>query len=196
MHDGVGLAGAASPGWHVRRAVGILRRGGLIAYPTEAVFGLGCDPWNRGGVLRLLRIKGRSVDKGLILIAASLEQLYPWIGDIDDQVLARIASTWPGPVTWVLCARAGTPRWIRGGRWGIAVRVTAHPLAAALCRAFGAALVSTSANRAGQPPLRSMLAVRRHLGRDIDLIVPGTTGGARKPSEIRDACSGEILRRA
>lgn len=180
--------------WHLREAVRALDAGGIIAYPTEAVYGLGCDPLDRPAVLRLLRLKQRPVSKGLIVIAASLEQLRPYLGPLTPAVSRRIRATWPGPVTWVVPARPETPWWLRGAHAGIAVRVTAHPLAAALCTAAGRALVSTSANVASRPPARTALRVRLAFGDEIDCIVHGPTGGQGRPTEIRSATGGMVLR--
>ena len=129
------------------RATRIVSNGGLIAYPTEAVYGIGCLPGNRGAVKRLLRIKQRSWRKGLILIAASLDQLADLIVLPESGLRAEILKSWPGPVTWVLEAQPGVPAWLGGGRGTLAVRVTDHPLARRLCERVGEALVSTSANR-------------------------------------------------
>jgi L-threonylcarbamoyladenylate synthase len=175
-------------------AARVIRAGGLIAYPTEAVYGLGCDPRNERAVNRLLTLKRRSVHKGLILIAADFAQLEPFLQPLDPPDRARLAATWPGPQTWLVPARTTTPRWLRGRHDTLAVRVTAHPLAAALCRACGHPLVSTSANRSGRPPARTALAVRRQLGNSLDHLLPGPTGGAVKPTAIRDLRTGQIVR--
>lgn len=172
------------------RAVAAVKAGGVIAYPTEAVYGLGCDPRNRAAVLRLLRLKRRPVNKGLILIAADARQLMPYVTDIP----AHVRATWPGPVTWLLPARKDVPRWIRGRHSSIAVRVTAHATAAALCRAAGRALVSTSANPSRERPARSYRETATRLGAGVDYIVRGRTGGARRPTEIRDARTRKIVR--
>lgn len=173
-----------------------IQSGGIVAYPTEAVYGLGCDPRNEQAVRRLLALKRRSIHKGLILIAADFAQLAPFLQPLSRADQAQIAATWPGPYTWLIPARADTPRWLRGRHDTQAVRVTAHPLAAALCWACGHALVSTSANFSGRPPARTALAVRRQLGRNIDALLPGPTGSAMKPTEIRDLRSGHPVRRA
>jgi L-threonylcarbamoyladenylate synthase len=178
----------------IRRAAGIVRRGGVIAYPTEAVFGLGCLPDDRAAVTRLLAIKRRSWRKGLILIAADLAQLEPYVVLPPEPARSGVLATWPGPHTWVLDARPGAPRWITGGRDGVAVRVTAHPLARALCASVGAALVSTSANVSRRPPHRSLMKLRRDLGRAVDYILAGPLGGEARPTPIRDARSGDTLR--
>lgn len=175
----------------VARAV---RSGGLIAYPTEAVYGLGCDPRNEPAVRRLLALKRRSVHKGLILIAADFAQLAPFLRPLTPAELGRLHASWPGPHTWLVPARSGTPHWLRGRHDTLAVRVTAHPLAAALCRACGHPLVSTSANLSGRPPARSALATRRQLGRHLDALLPGQTGGAAQPTAIRNLRTGRIVR--
>jgi len=178
----------------IRRAGAVIRGGGVIAYPTEAVWGLGCDPLDAEAVARVLAIKERPASMGLILIAAEMEQLEPWIQPVSHAVEARIAATWPGPVTWVLPARGWVPDWLHGGRGSLAVRVTAHAQSAALCRAAGFPLVSTSANRSGHPAARTGAQVRRWFGDELDLILGGATGGRERPSEIRDAISGRPIR--
>ena len=183
------------PPWRRRDCVRCLRAGGIIAYPTEAVFGLGCDPGNETAVRRLLALKRRPLSKGLILIAASLAQLKPFLEPLDSAARTRLEAGWPGPLTWLLPARRA-PVWLRGRHDTLAVRVTAHPLAAELCRAWGGPLVSTSANVGGRPPARTLLALRRRLGGKVDYIVPGQVGGAVRPTEIRDLASGRIVRRA
>lgn len=180
--------------WQLRRAVHTLRAGGVVAYPTEAVYGLGCDPWNEHAILRLLAIKGRALDKGLIVIAANHDQLAPLVRPEAMQDMAKRLQGWPGPTTWLLPAARTAPSWLTGGSGCIAARVTVHPLAASLCRAFAAPLVSTSANKSGRPPARSALKARRSLGREVDYFLSGRTGGAARPSEIRDARDGRVLR--
>jgi L-threonylcarbamoyladenylate synthase len=178
----------------IRRAAAVIRAGGVIAYPTEAVWGFGCDPVDGEAVARILAIKRRPASMGLILIAADIAQVEDWIEPMSRTVRARIAVTWPGPVTWVLPAQPSVPEWLHGGRGTLAVRVTAHAQSAALCRATGFAIVSTSANRSGHPPARTGIQVRRWFGDELDLILDGATGGRGRPSEIRDASSGRALR--
>lgn len=181
--------------WHLKTATRILAGGGVVAYPTEGVFGLGCDPQNAAAVLRVLAIKDRPVEKGLILIASDRIQLQGYVCP-DASMERRIAATWPGPVTWLLPAGRLARPWLCGGGRLLAVRVSAHPVAAALCRAFGGPIVSTSANLSGRPPARSALSVRKSLkGRGVDYLVPGQTGSQLGPTEIRDGRSGAVLRR-
>jgi len=181
--------------WQLRWAAQIVRHGGIIAYPTESVYGLGCDPLDPAAVQRLLELKGRSLEKGFILIAASLEQIAPYLAPLGGAALQRLRASWPGPVTWLLPARAGVPDWLCGAHDTLAVRVTAHPLAAALCRELGHPLISTSANRAGQRPARNALRVRCLFDQRLDYILHGPTGGLGRPTEIRDLRSGRVVRR-
>ncbi|MGH8372354.1 MAG: L-threonylcarbamoyladenylate synthase [Gammaproteobacteria bacterium] len=180
--------------WSQRQARAIVWAGGVIAYPTEAVYGLGCDPLATQAVERILALKSRDVGKGFILIASHIEQLLPFMAPLDKTLRARLEASWPGPVTWIVPAAEAVPDWITGGRDTLAVRVTAHPVARALCELTGMALISTSANLSGHAPARSALQVRARLGDDVDYILPGQTGPQRKPTEIRDARTGKILR--
>ncbi len=180
--------------WAIRAAARAIRAGGVVACPTEAVFGLSCDPGNLSAVRRLLALKQRPATKGLILIAADLAQLEPWLAPLSDEQRERMLAGWPGPITWVAPARKDVPACLSGGRDSLAVRVTDHPLAAALCRAFGGALVSSSANRNQRRAARSPLEVRLRLGDNPDYILPGRTGGRDRPTEIHDLHSGRRLR--
>ncbi len=175
-------------------AVAALRSGSVIAYPTEAVFGLGCDPLNATTVAQLFALKQRPSAQGVLLIAADFDQVRDFIGVVPADALARARATWPGPYTWVFPRSATTPAWLAGEHAGIALRVTAHPLAAQLCHAFGAALVSTSANRHGEAPARDAAQVRASFGDRLGYILDGATGGLEKPTPIRDAISGEFVR--
>ena len=179
---------------HIARAARILHRGGVIAYPTEAVYGIGCLPFDEAAVAHVLALKRRQASKGLILIAADIEQAEVFAKLPDGEIGAQIQASWPGPVTWVLEARRDTSPLITGGRTTIAIRVTAHPVARSLCAAAGSALVSTSANLSGREPIRNMARLRRQLGRSVDMIVPGELGDRTKPTAIRDGSTGAIIR--
>lgn len=178
----------------VSSAAAVVRQGGILAYPTEAIYGLGCDPHNELAVHRLLHIKHRKMDKGLILIAAEFQQLAPFLRPVDVKLSSRAMETWPGPVTWLWPCRPDAPRWITGRHKTLAVRVTDHPLAAQLCREAGFALVSTSANRSGETPCRTSESVEDALGPVLDMILDGETGGRDQPSQIRDLVTGTIVR--
>ena len=167
-----------------------------MAYPTEAVWGLGCDPLDEAAVMRLLAIKQRTVDKGLILVAASVEQLdglVDW-ATLPPERRDTVEAGWPGPNTWIVPCTARVPAWISGGHAGVAARVSAHPVVVALCTAFGRPIVSTSANLSGQPPAFSRDALDPALLAQLDAVAPGETGGLAAPTAIRDARTGDVLR--
>lgn len=184
--DAVTLAAAAAA----------IRRGGIVAYPTEGVWGLGCDPANEDAVRRILALKERRAEEGLILLAASEAQLAAFAAPFTPAMARRILPTWPGPVTWIVPAAENCPGWLTGGRQTIAVRVSAHPAARALARAAGTALVSTSANRHGGSPARDAEAVRALFGDRLDALLEAPLGDRGGPTEIRDAASGRLLRPA
>ena len=174
----------------------MLRRGGLVACPTESVWGLSCDPFDEAAVLRLLALKQRGVEKGLILVAATPAQfdgLADW-ESLGPGRKAEVLASWPGPNTWIVPVTPRVPRWISGEHDGVALRVSAHPVVAALCTAFGGPLVSTSANRAGEPAARSLAALDRTLLASTDGLLAGETGARDRPSDIRDARTGTVLR--
>lgn len=181
---------------NLERATHVLHKGGVIVYPTEAVWGIGCDPFNEAAVMRLLDIKQRAVDKGLILIAADLEQLRSCLNfpALPTARLVEVLASWPGPHTWTMPANALAPRWITGAHESLAVRVSAHPTVVALCRAFGGPLVSTSANLSGQPAVRQREDLDPALLDRVDGLVEGDTGGLERPTPIRNAFDGSILR--
>lgn len=164
----------------------------VIAYPTESCYGLGCDPRSRPAVVRILRLKRRPQAKGLILIAADPQQLARYVQTAALQA-AWASGYWPGPVTLLLAAAKTCPVWLRGQHNSVAVRVTAHPPAARLCRRLRTALVSTSANRSGQVALKQARHVARTFGQRVR-VISGKTGGAHRPSVIRDLATGQILR--
>ena len=172
----------------------LVRSGGVIAYATESCFGLGCDPRRLDAVARILAMKQRHFSKGLILVAEDFARFRPWVSGIPQAMQAEILASWPGPFTWLLPARDGVSRLLRGNHELIAVRVSAHPLVRRLCREVGCALVSTSANRASRPALRTAAAVAREFGREVDFVVPGRVGRSDRPSTIRHGLTGEVLR--
>lgn len=178
----------------VSLAVDALILGGVIAYPTEAVWGLGCDPFNTVAIERLCQLKQRSLDKGLLLVAASVDQVEPWLAGLPAAVRQQVTASWPGPVTWLVPEAGVLPPELTGYRNSVALRVSDHPVVRELCSAFGGPIVSTSANRSGSPALKSMLAVQKQFGKQVDGIVPGRLGGLKNPSKIFDALTGQRLR--
>jgi len=180
--------------WHIRQAARLIASGGIIAYPTETVYGLGCDPFNGDAVLRLLALKQRAMDQGLILVASHFGQLEPLLLPLEPAVRERVARPGKTPTTWVLPCQTDIPVWLRGRHTSLAVRVTTHPLAAALCDAWSGPLVSTSANIHGRRTASTPLAVRLAFGNRLDYILHGATSSGNRPSEIRDGITGAILR--
>lgn len=176
------------------QAVACLESGGLIAYPTEGVFGLGCDPFNQTAVERLLALKQRPVEKGMICIASNWQQVAALTLPVTQAQMNTVMSTWPGAHTWVFPASERAPKWITGQHTCIALRVTAHPVISALCKAWEGPIVSTSANLAGQPPARTAQQVREQLPSGIDFIVPGEVGDLVNPTPITNVVTGESLR--
>lgn len=178
----------------VDASIDALRAGGVIAYPTEFCFGLGCDPRDEEALIRLLKIKRRDMSQGVILIAANVAQIesYADLGSLPNK--REILASWPGRNTWLLPARSTVPSWITGQHDSVAMRVPDHPLCRQLCEAFGHPLVSTSANRHAEAAHTDVRELRSDLGDQIDVIIDAPLGGAGAASTIRDAISGEVLR--
>jgi L-threonylcarbamoyladenylate synthase len=176
----------------VTRAADVLLQGGVIAYPTEGVFGLGCLPDEVVAVARVLLLKQRAPSKGVILVAATADQLNGWI---DDSARQSLPDPDPSqPITWIAPPGPLATPILRGDNSGVAVRLTTHPIARALCDAVDSPLVSTSANISGQPTARNRFVLRRQFMRRVDFIVPGDCGPSSGPSEIRDLLTGKVLR--
>jgi L-threonylcarbamoyladenylate synthase len=179
---------------NIRHAARVLHAGGVIAYPTEGVFGLGCIPENYSAVHNILDIKSRDESKGLILIFSDPEQIAAWIDLPIDEL--KLQAPGSNPVTWIIPASDEVPPWICGEHDSIAVRLTSHPVAKALCDEADSAIVSTSANISGRDPARNSLLLRRQFAALVDYIVPGRCGPATGPSEIRNYVTGDIVRPA
>jgi len=186
---------AAASHWQLHSAVRRVKNEGVIAYPTEAVFGLGCNPGSPRAVARLLELKNRPWQKGLILLVDRLEKVQHWLQPLSTAQRQRLDRSWPGPITWLLPAADCCPDWIRGRYDTLAVRISAHPLVRELCEQLDTPLVSTSANRSGRQPARSVLGVRIRFGTRVDYVLPGTTGNRHGPTSIRDLVSGKPVRK-
>ena len=171
-----------------------LKAGGIIAYPTEAVFGLGCDFTNEAAVLRILKLKQRRIELGLIVIASCWEQVAHLATPLSHKQLQLLQQSWPGPTTWLLPASQHAPNWITGKHNSIAIRISAHPIAQEICQNFNGGIVSTSANISGQSSARSVAEVVDIFGDKIDLIIPGDTDELASPSKIIDLLTKTIIR--
>lgn len=178
--------------FRTRLAAAILRDGGVIAHATEAVFGLAASAWNPAACARVARLKRRPAGKRFIVISATPEALWELV-DVETPLGDEILASWPGPNTWIVPARPNAPVWLRDDRGRVAVRVTAHPQAAALCRAAGL-LVSTSANPPGRAPARTRREARAYFGGRIDFCLGGLTGPESRPTRIRDGLTGAVVR--
>ncbi|GAB3001476.1 L-threonylcarbamoyladenylate synthase type 1 TsaC [Psychrosphaera aestuarii] len=173
-----------------------LQQGCLIVYPTEAVWGIGCDPDNEDAVMKLLEAKQRPVEKGLILVAQNLSQCHDYF-DFDKVPIEKrpeIFSSWPGPVTWLLPAKASAPKWITGGSDMIAIRISAHPTIQRICRTFNKPIVSTSANRTTEPVCKNLAEAIKVFGSQVAIYVDEALGGSEKPSVIKHSITGEVFR--
>lgn len=175
-------------------AVRALAAGGVIAHPTESVWGLACDPFNPEAVARLCQLKDRPLEKGLILVSGDQHHFDDLLHNLSGDQRARIDETWPGPVTWLVPHFDQVPPWVSGIHHSVALRHTNHGFTAALTRAFGGPIVSTSANPAGSQPARHKFQVLRYFGDSLDFVGGGNTGGRKAPSEIRELVSGRIVR--
>jgi L-threonylcarbamoyladenylate synthase len=176
-----------------RRIAAHLRRGGLIAYPTESCYGLGCNPGNRRAVQRILRLKQRPQHKGLILIASHYHQVARYLQALTHDEQAKLKEDGAQAITYLMPARPSCPRWLRGAHDTLAVRLTAHPFARNLCRSANSALVSTSANRSGQRPAKTYAQCQRLFGRKV-WVLPGRVGKRKNPSTIITWADGKIVR--
>jgi len=179
----------------ISQAAQCLRDGEVIAYPTEAVYGLGCDPGNEVAVRRLLALKDRPAEAGLILIADAFEHFQPFIKPLSKEMKERAMTARPGPVSWLIPRRESVPDWLAGEHQTIALRLTSHPVCRALCAAFNGAIVSTSANPGGVEPARSVEQLLQYFDSALGGIVEGELGDENRPSEIRDLVSGQVFRK-
>ena len=176
-------------------ACAYLKSGKVISYPTEAVWGIGCDPFNENAVRRVLGLKSRQFSKGLILVAASLEQISSLVKPLKKEQIALLKSSWPGPTTWLLPDESDCfPPWIKGHHHSVAIRISDHDLIRELCLKFGGPIVSTSANVTGEPEIKDRKGIEGVFGDKIDYVVDGELGSQHSTSEIRDLITGQRLR--
>ena len=175
-------------------AVASMRSGGIIACPTESVWGLTCDPNNETAVGELLMLKKRSMEKGLILVAAMQKHFEDLLENLSLSKRALLTESWPGPNTWLVSHHGKVPSWIVGVHDKVALRVTDHPIMRALCLAWDGPLVSSSANPAGLEPAKTLQEVEAYFPDQLSALVVGETGGRTLPSQIRDLDTGSIIR--
>lgn len=172
-------------------AADVLERGGVIAYPTETVYGLGADIYNKAAVERIYQIKERSSGKPLSVLLSSQEDVYSICSDIPDFARWLMQRYWPGPLTLVFKASTGLPEHMAGPGGTIGVRVTSHPIIEALMKLYRKPITTTSANFSGQPPAVRGRDVERMLGKHIDLLIDAGICPGRVPSTVLDATGSE-----
>lgn len=184
--------------WHghveILEAAEIIIGGGVIAYPTEAVWGLGCDPFSEQAVSKILSLKLRPVDKGLILIGSCADHFSQYLCGLEPKYLQLFATPLSQPTTWLVPDNGFAPRWIVGNHSTVALRITRHPVVSALCNTFGGAIVSTSANPRGLPAAITQIKVDEYFAESLDFYAPGDVLGASRESEIKNLLTGEVIR--
>lgn len=171
-----------------------IKAGGVIAYPTEGVFGLGCDPANERAIQSLFTIKNRDIAKGFILIASDRAQLSPFIAALSDAIKNKLDKSWPGPITWILPCSGTAPASVTGGKPTIATRVTDHQIASRLCVECQSAIISTSANLSGETACTTTQQVEDTFGSQLDYILDYKVGNLKGPTPIFDGTTGDQLR--
>ena len=180
--------------FQIKRAVNLMEQDGVIAYPTEAVFGLGCLPFSIEAIERILTIKKRPWHKGLILVASDIAQIEPFVDENYHDLLVCFDEVPDQPVTWLLPKSELVLPLVCGDHPKIAIRLSKHPVVKALCDEAQSVIVSTSANRAGNPEMKRTEDVRNHMTNQLDMVVSGAVGGYDRPSKIIDAQTQKVLR--
>ncbi len=175
------------------RAVKSIKTQGVIAYPTEGVWGLGCDPFSRSAVDKLLNLKKRPVEQGLLLVGGHISQFDVFLEGLERKYYEELDRVWPGPTTFLVPDNGSSPRWVVGKHKTLGLRISDHPAIKSLCALTGP-LISTSANISGLPPVESAEAIRQVFREDIDYILDGELGELGKPTQIKNIMTGEILR--
>jgi len=177
------------------KCVNVLRNNDIIAYPTESVFGLGCNPHNKNAIMKLLNLKKRIQSKGLILVASHYNQVKSYISerDLSFQNKSILLKTYLVPITFLVPAKSCVPFWLTGKSKFLAIRISSHFFIKKLCNEFGTAIVSTSANYSGSKPCKTHAEVIKNFGKNIP-IFHGKLGNSKNPSKIINLISGELIR--
>ena len=177
----------------LKSAVKTIKTQGVIAYPTEGVWGLGCDPFSHIAVEKLLYLKKRSAAQGLLLVATHIGQFDPFLEGLESKYYDELDRTWPGPTTYLVPDNGFAPRWVVGAHQTLGLRISDHPVIQDLCSLAGP-LVSTSANISGSPPMKSAEEIKEVFSKKIDYVLSGELGKLGRPTEIKNILTGEILR--
>ncbi len=180
--------------WPIYQASQILQSSGVIAYPTETVWGIGCDPSNSSALNRVINLKQRDAHKGLILIAGDIKQFDFLLHDLPIEQKIKLQNSWPGAVTWLVPHKNRVHPLVHGQFSTVAIRVSSHKMVRDLCAQFNGPIVSTSANLAGQATIQNAIQAMKFLGHDLDFVLQGPLGAASAPSRIIDLQTGRIIR--
>ena len=178
---------------NINQAAEIVKNGGLIAYPTETVYGLGADPYNAEAIQKIFIAKGRAEDKGIILLIRGVDDLSTLVRAVSPTAQMLIDAFWPGPLTLVFRANPDLSPALLGGRDTVALRHSSSPIATRLLTALGGPLTSTSANRSTEPPGRSASEVQNALGEHLDLILDGGPSDSTTPSTLVDVSTDRAI---
>jgi L-threonylcarbamoyladenylate synthase len=179
--------------WALNRLAHAVSQGAIFGYPTDTIWGFGCHPLIANSVARILQIKNRSADKGLILLSSRLEYCAAYVG-LNSEQLKPVLSTTDHPITWLVPASGNCPAWIRGNNPTVAIRITDHPLLEFLCDRLETPIVSTSANRSSKSTARNSMQMHKQFGDELDFIVSGFATGSNRPSEIKSLLNGTTAR--
>ena len=175
-------------------AVRFLKTGSVICYPTEAVYGLGCDPWCETAVNEIYKIKNRTKDKPFLLVASSVEQLNKLVNI--KKITDEVKNSWPGHNTWLIPSKLSTPKWLVNSKTNlIGVRVSNHPVIIEICKKFDSPIISTSANKSHETSINNKQDVINMLSDNIDFLVDGNLGNEKKPSIIKNMITNKIIRK-
>ena len=176
----------------IRHAAHIINHGGIIAYPTDTIYGLGCDPYNHDAVEKINQIKQRPLDKKFILLAADIDQVRPLILISEDQEKTLTQTT--EPTSWVIDASPDAPSWLVDENKTITIRISKHHDVTRLCHAAGHAIISTSANISGKKPASNALDLHRYFHDSVDKIILSSKNLTSKASKIIRLCDNYVIR--
>ena len=173
---------------------GLFLQDKIFAYPTEGVWGIGCNPFSEKAVKKLINLKKRPKNKGIIVLAGSLQQLLPFTQHLSEKLKKRMNSKWPGPHTWLVPSSPDIPKWLIGPTGLVALRLSDHKTVIELTESFNMPICSSSANISGQEPAKNLDEIRTFFGNKV-LIIEGELGGLKKPTPVQNLESKEWLRK-
>ena len=176
----------------IRHAAHIIKHGGIIAYPTDTIYGLGCDPYNQHAVEQINRIKLRPANKQFILLAGNIKQIKPLI--LINQQQEKLLSQKTEPTSWVVNASTAAPAWLIDEKNTLTIRISQHKDVKKLCHALGHAIISTSANPSGKTPAKNALKLHQYFHSSVDKIILSASTQTGKASKIIRLCDNHVIR--